>query len=140
MFLGEYLTKFTGKGRVILPKKLRENINSPTVILSKGFEECILGFSLENWEREAGKQLETPITESKGRDLRRFFFSASESLELDTQGRIVIPTHLLNYARLKEEVMIIGAGDHFEVWDKDKWQQHIKTIEKDINNDNSKDI
>lgn len=135
MFLGEYLTRFTGKGRIVLPKKFRENIVSQVVILSRGFEECILGFSLADWEKEAGKQLESSITESKGRNLRRFFFSSSESLDLDIQGRIVIPLHLVEYAKLKEEIVVIGAGDHFEVWDKNRWQQHLKIIEKEVKDD-----
>ncbi len=140
MFLGEYTTRFTGKGRVILPKKIRDSIFDSVVILSRGFEGCVLGFSLADWEREAGKQLESSITENKGRNLRRFFFSSSENLGLDIQGRIVIPLHLVEYACLRDEIVIIGAGDHFEIWDKDRWQLQIKTIEKDISNDDSNDI
>lgn len=121
MFLGEYHTNFTGQGRVVLPKKFRQDVGNKGVILSRGFEGCIWGFSLEDFEKEAQKQLETTVTEQKGRDVRRYLFSAAESIRLDDQGRFIIPNSLLEYAKLKDRVVIIGAGDHFEIWDRKAW-------------------
>lgn len=124
MFLGEYQTSFTGHGRVVLPKKFRKEIfEGKVIILSRGFEGCIWGFSLKDWEKEAARQLEIPITDPKARDLRRYLFSAAESVKLDEQGRFVIPGPLLDYAGLKDQVAIIGAGDHFEIWAFSQWQK-----------------
>ena len=129
MFLGEYRTKFTGKGRVILPHKFRQELKSREVILSRGFENCIWGFDLTDFEAEAKKQLEISATEERARYMRRYLFSGSESVELDAQGRIIIPSALLDFASVKEEVAIIGAGDHFEIWDAKIWKKHIKKVE-----------
>ena len=129
MFLGEYQAKFTGKGRVILPKKMRDAISGKELILSRGFEECIFGYDLINWEIEAKKQLEISTTEERARYLRRYLFSASVSVELDSQGRFIIPSALLKYAKLGREIVIIGAGDHFEVWNNNFWKKHLKIIE-----------
>ena len=131
MFLGEYQTKFSGKGRVILPRKFRQELKSQEVVLSRGFEECIWGFDLNDFEVEARKQLEISATEERGRFLRRYLFSGSESVELDAQGRIIIPSALLDFASVKEEVTIIGAGDHFEIWDSKNWKKHLKEISRD---------
>lgn len=131
MFLGEYQTQFSGRGRVILPKKLREGISGDEIILSKGFEGCIWGFDKKIWEKEAEKQLEVSSLDKKARLLRRYIFSSSITVELDRQGRFVIPGSLLNYAQVKGEVVIIGAGDHFEVWQKSLWGKHLKRIEKE---------
>lgn len=131
MFLGEYQTKFSGRGRVILPKKLREGISGDEIILSKGFEGCIWGFDKKAWEKEAEKQLEVSSLDEKARLLRRYIFSSSIAVELDGQGRFVIPLSLLNYAQVKGEVVIIGAGDHFEVWQKSLWAKHLKRVEKE---------
>lgn len=131
MFLGEYQTKFTGHGRVILPKKLREEISGREIILSKGFENCIWGFAKETFEVEARKQLEVSAVEERARFLRRYFFSSSIRLELDNQGRFVIPESLLEYARVKREVTLIGAGDHFEIWDGHLWNKHLKRVERE---------
>lgn len=128
MFLGEYKTKFTGKSRVVLPKKFRQELKGQEIILSRGFESCIWGFDVKDFELEAKKQLETSATEERARYLRRYLFSGSESVELDAQGRIIIPSALLDFASVKREVVIIGAGDHFEIWENDLWQKHIKEV------------
>ena len=129
MFLGEYKLKFSGKGRIVLPSKLREELGQSLAILSRGFEGCIFGFSPEGFEKEFNRQLEISATEERARYLRRYLFSGSVPVELDSQGRFVIPSALFLFAKLKEEVTIIGAGDHFEIWDQVNWQKHIKEVE-----------
>lgn len=133
MFLGEYQTKFTGQGRVVLPKKLRLELSSGVIVLSRGFENCIWGFSKDDFEKEARKQLELSITEERARNLRRFIFSGSIEVDIDVQGRFVIPVGLLKHASLnkKSEVVIIGAGDHFEVWEKERWKDKLKEMEEE---------
>lgn len=129
MFLGEYSVKFTGSGRIVLPRKFREGLGEEKeAVLSRGFEGCILGFSRDEWDREAEKQLEWPLSEQKGRDLRRYLFSAAESVRLDVQGRFVIPKSLLDYAGLKNEAVIVGAGDHFEIWEQKSWQKILAKL------------
>lgn len=129
MFLGEYYTKFTGHGRIVLPKKFRaEAGEKKEFILSRGFEGCIWGFSVDDWQKEADKQVQMPVTEKEGRDVRRYLFSAAESVHLDEQGRFVIPGALLKYANLKDEVVLVGAGDHFEIWNVKSWKKMINSL------------
>lgn len=130
MFLGQYQGKFSAKGRIVLPSKMRDELTGKVLVLSKGFEGCIWGFDEKIWRREAKKQLEVPATEERGRFLRRYLFSSSESVELDVQGRFIIPSALLDYASVKDEVVIIGAGDHFEIWNKKDWKKHLKEVER----------
>ena len=129
MFLGEYKLNFTGKGRVILPKKLRDEVEDLQIVLSRGFERCIFGYDLKSWEKEAEKQLEISNTDRGARYLRRYMFSASVSVELDSQGRFVIPSALLIYANVEREIVIIGAGDNFVIWNNNKWVKHLKRLE-----------
>ena len=131
MFLGEYVTKFSGLGRVILPKKLRLELKSEVIILSRGFEGCIWGFDEKTFEKEARRQLEISATEERARNLRRYLFSGSEPVELDSQGRFVIPSALLTYGKLLNDVVMIGAGDHFEIWNVKTWKKHLKKIEEE---------
>lgn len=131
MFLGQYLTTFSGKGRIILPKKFRQELRGKTeIVVSRGFEQCIWGFNLDVWQKQADKYLETPASEDAARALRRYIFSASEILDLDRQGRFVIPAMLLSYANLEGEVALVGAGDHFEIWNKERWENYRKRLEK----------
>lgn len=131
MFLGEYQLKFSGQGRIVLPAKIREELVIRQTILSRGFEGCIWGFSPEGFKKESKRQLEISATEERARYLRRYLFSGSVPVELDSQGRFVIPSTLLAYAKLGEEVVIIGAGDHFEIWNSEFWKKHLKEIERD---------
>lgn len=129
--MGEYHTSFTGQGRVVLPKKFRQELEgSKVLILSRGFEGCIWGFSETGFKSETEKQLAEPVTDKKAREIRRYLFSAAESVCLDDQGRFVIPKGLLIYAGLRDRVAIIGAGDYFEIWNPKKWQELIKNITK----------
>ena len=131
MFLGEYTTKFSGSGRVILPKNLRTDLIGNVIILSRGFEGCIFGFDQDTFEKEARRQLEISATEERARIMRRYLFSGSVPAELDSQGRFVIPSALLTFAKLTFEVVIIGAGDHFEIWNTKIWKKHLKKIEEE---------
>ena len=131
MFLGEYQLKFSGKGRIVLPGKMRQQMVGNLIILSRGFEGCIWGFSETGFEEESKKQLEISATEERARMLRRYLFSGSVPVELDAQGRFVIPSALLTYAKAGREVVVIGAGDHFEIWNNTIWKKHLEKIERE---------
>ena len=124
LFLGEYDHALDERGRVTLPKKIRHEVNEREVILSRGFDTCIFGFDRESWEREATKQLESPVTDEKGRAIRRYMFAGAEKVEVDKLGRILLPTLLKEYAAINRDVMVIGAGDHFEIWDTHAWSEY----------------
>lgn len=132
MFLGEYQPNLTEGARVALPKKLRDQINSASVILSRGFERCIFGYDKEEWLKEAEKQVSLPISDSKVRTLKRYMFSTASDVELDAQGRFVIPQSLKEYAQIEGEMVVIGAGDHFEIWNNENWYKHLEVIEKEL--------
>lgn len=128
MLLGQFELNFTGQGRLILPKKIRENLSGSTLVLSRGLDGGIWGFDQKEWISESQKQLAQPLTEKEARDLRRYLFSAAQEVSLDEQGRFVIPKQLLDYAGLKNTVTLVGAGDHFEIWNNLKWKRIMKKI------------
>ena len=128
MFLGSYRPSFDlNSRRIALPKKIREYLATNEIILSFGFEKCIFGFDTQAWQKQSEKQLDRPITDRASRDIRRFFFATAEHIRLDDQGRFVIPGGLLEYAEVKSPI-IIGAGDHFEIWDEVNWNAHKLTL------------
>lgn len=128
VFLGEYQHTLDDRGRLSLPKKMRAELDSVEVVLTRGFESCIFGYQKSTWIGEAQKQLDIPVFEEKGRNLRRYVFSAAVTAEIDKLGRILVPTNLKEYAQIKTEVVVIGAGDHFEIWDSKKWKEYLQTI------------
>ena len=135
LFLGEYQPNITGGGRLALPKKIREVIGDTNkIVLARGFEECIFGYTKSDWEEESRKTLISPISERKSRMLKRYMFSGAYELDYDLQGRVVIPKVLLDYGNLEKssEVILVGAGDHFEIWNKHSWKQNFKNIESEV--------
>ncbi len=126
MFLGQFEMKFTSLGRLALPKSLREEIIGRKIVLRMG-EECLEGYSRQDWDS-------TFKLEERILDERRLIFSQSYSVEWDYQGRLVIPAALLELAKLASEIVIIGAGDHFEIWDKSHWEEKLATMKKEYGN------
>lgn len=128
LFLGEYDHTLDDRGRITLPRKIRQELADLEVVLSRGFDTCIFGFDRTSWEKEAGRQLEMPVTDEKSRQLRRYMFAAAEKVEVDKLGRILVPALLKEYASVGQEVIVIGAGDHFEIWDKTKWHTYAAQL------------
>ena len=129
MLLGTYQPTLIGKNRLALPAKLRKEISGDRLVLAIGFEECILGFEEKKWEEATEADLATALSDKQGRDLRRKMFSQAEVVELDSQGRIVVPESLINDRELKEDIVVIGAGDHFEIWNKKQWEDYRLQME-----------
>ncbi len=116
------------RGRVTLPRRIRQELDEREVVLSRGFETCIFGYDKGSWEREAEKQLAGPVTDAKAREMRRYLFAGAVKVEIDKLGRILMPAQLKEYAAIREEVIVIGAGDHFEIWNKVKWETYSKGL------------
>lgn len=128
MLLGAYYLDLIGKNRLTLPVRLRREIAGTRLVLASGFDGCILGFEEKTWEAVTLADLSRPLSDQGGRDLRRKMFSQAEVVELDSQGRFVIPENLAGYAKIKNKIVVIGAGDHFEVWDVQTWGAYRKKL------------
>lgn len=132
MFLGEYQPNITEGSRIALPKKLREQIRGDELILSRGFEQCVFIYDKEDWAKEAQKQIDNPISDSKTRDFKRYMYAGAIEVSIDEQGRIVIPNLLKDYAGITKKTAVIGAGDHIEIWELDNWTKHLKKISAEL--------
>jgi MraZ protein len=128
LFLGEYDHAIDERGRVTLPRKIRQEIEETEIVLARGYEGCIFGFDKSSWEREAAKHLDTPVTDDKGREVRRYLFGSAQKADVDKLGRILLPAQLKEYASISREVKVIGAGDHFELWDSNRWRAYAERL------------
>ncbi len=132
MFLGEYQPNITEGSRIALPKKLRDQIRGEELILSRGFEKCVFVYDKEDWVNEAQKQVENPISDLRTRDFKRYMYSGATETTIDSQGRIVIPGTLKSYAHIDKKTIVIGAGDHIEIWNIDNWEKQLEKISQDL--------
>lgn len=129
MFLGSYKTYFSGKNRLILPKKFRKELGNEDIFyIILGQEGEIWGFNRENWQNWAKSILNLSLSTDEGRKERRKFFSRAEECSLDGQGRFILPQEFTQKVNFANEVLIIGAGDHFEIWDQAKGSQLLSKI------------
>ena len=126
VFFGEYQVSFSAPSRIVLPKKIRELLKGDIFILTKGFDMCLAGYDKEDWEKRARSLLEVSLLEKDNLEKRRFLFSSAVYLEIDDQGRFVIPRSLMQSAVIKDKVVIVGVGDHFEIWDPIRWEKYSK--------------
>ena len=127
MFLGTYDAVINEKNRMTLPSKIVANLTQQQVVLGKGFENCIYGYELTAWGRQTEEYISNPILDKQARHVRRFIFSNSLMVPFDRQSRIVVPPFLSDYAHLEKELVLAGAGDHFEIWNKQAWEENEKT-------------
>jgi len=127
MLLGTYETKLIGKNRLVLPSKLRKEISGDRIVLSVGFEPCILGFAEKKWEEVTAPDLARPLSDPEGRDLRRKMFSKAVVVEIDSHSRFVIPENIAE-TDLANKIIILGAGDHFEIWEAKKWEEYERKL------------
>jgi MraZ protein len=122
MFIGEYEYRVDEKGRVPVPPKFRtDEIKKEGLVLSPGMEKCITVYPLSQWKKLAESLTSGPVMSSKQRRLFRAIFSTAFNLELDAQGRIIIPAQLRKYAGIEDEVYVVGANLYMELWSKQQW-------------------
>ena len=124
MFLGEYKHNLTKGNRLALPSRIRSEIDAQEIVLARGFEACILAYQKSTWEEMSKAELAKPVSEEEARKIRRQLFSGAILIEIDQQGRVVMPKSLLDHAKIKTATVVIGAGDHFEIWEESSWQKY----------------
>jgi MraZ protein len=128
MFLGEFEHTVDGKGRLTLPAKFRQ-VLALGVVITRGLDGCLFIFPLNYFETLADRAGRIPLTHAEGRDFMRMLFSSASDLDLDKQGRILLPQSLREFAGLKNDVVVVGVNTRIEVWDTQVWQQRRDQFE-----------
>ncbi len=118
MFTGTYENSIDDKNRMIIPAKYRNQLGG-VCMLARGFDKCLYIYAMEDWNVLVDKMRRLRQTD---RDMRKFireFFSNATECPLDSQGRILIPQNLRNYAGIRKELITMGALDKIEVWSRE---------------------
>jgi len=124
MFIGEFQYRVDEKGRVPIPPKFRtEELKKEGVILCPGMEKCITIYPPSEWKKLADSLTSGPIIPSKLRKLNRAIFATAFNMDIDGQGRIIVPSQLRQYAGISDEVVIAGTNAYIELWGKEQWDK-----------------
>jgi len=128
MIIGQYETTINQKRRLAVPKKIRQDLGKKFIV-AKWYEGCLVLVSGSSW-----KALLDRLTGKKGiitapvRDTDRFILGSAFEVEPDSQGRMVMPSVLTDYAQLSNEVIFLGLGDRVEIWNKKLWTEREKFV------------
>lgn len=121
MFMGEYNHTIDPKGRLIVPSKYREVLGDEFVV-TKGLDGCLFVYDNKEWNAFEEKLKSLPLTTKNARKFVRFFLAGAAVVEVDKQGRILVPQVLRDFAELDKDVVLIGVASRIEIWSKTRWE------------------
>ncbi|MGQ9644365.1 MAG: division/cell wall cluster transcriptional repressor MraZ [Ignavibacterium sp.] len=130
MFKGQFTYSIDNKGRISIPAKLRKHISpeaNDTFVMTRGLSSCIDLYPMDEWLKIEERLLQlNSFSESEARFLRMISQYASED-KMDSQARILIPQNLLEYAKIENEVLILGALRKIEVWNPKVFENYLNS-------------
>jgi MraZ protein len=132
MFLGEYQHTIDEKGRITIPAKFREALGT-NFIITRGLDNCLFVYPREEWNQLEQRLKSLPSMAANARAFARLLFSGACECEWDKQGRVNVPSHLREYARLEKDCTVIGVSTRVEIWDKASWEEYSRKSQDSFN-------
>lgn len=123
MFLGEYEHSVDAKGRIAVPARYRAKLEQGLVI-TRSFDQCLFVYPQEEWDSLSTKLNALSFVQAEVRNARRVLFGNAFELELDRQGRILLPGSLRELAKIGNDAIVAGMGSYIEIWPVDAWRTH----------------
>lgn len=130
MFLGRYAHSLDTKGRIAIPSRFRDAIGGEAVI-TRGIDPCLTLYPMAAWEPLAAKVSALSISDPDARAFRRMVFAEAAAVELDRQGRILIPPELRRYAGLESEAIVVGMHSYVEIWGPAQWEAQAEMMDQE---------
>ncbi len=127
--MGTYYHNIDGKGRINFPTKLREILGVSFYVTRSIDSPCLAVYSQEEWDKLSEKVAALPS--SKSGKIERWLYSGAAELTPDKQGRVLLSQELRNFAGLEKDIVIIGANNKAEIWDKTRWDEMNASIDMD---------
>jgi len=126
-FTSEYESKLDAKGRLVLPSRIKAQLpdGSHELVIRRGFEPCLILYPMVEFKKVFSKISGLNEFNEEYRRLQRNFLSGVVTVELDGNGRFLIPRNMLAYAQSEKEVMLVGMGNKVEVWNRAIYEKHL---------------
>ncbi len=126
LLTGTYPRTLDDKHRLALPKRIREQLGeAKQLFVTPGADQSLWLYDPRGLEKLAARLDETPATDSEARVFRRLFFAQMEEVDIDRNGRILIPERLVAFAALEHDIVLLGVRDHLEMWNAKRWQDYF---------------
>jgi MraZ protein len=131
VFTGEFRHSIDTKGRVAVPARFRAELATGAHV-SRWLDSCLAIFPNEAWQELADRVGQQRYADAEARAFSRFLFASAFDVELDSQGRVVLPAGLRDYAGIKGEAVVVGALDHIEIWESGRWAAQSAEMNSDV--------
>lgn len=131
MLIGEFRHTIDDKNRLSLPSKFRKEMGK-TVVVTPGLDSCLFIFTMEEWGTisERLSVSGTSLLQADNRGFNRYLLGRAVEVEVDAVGRMLIPEHLRNRAKLTSKVVFVGVKDRVELWDEAAWNKYVADVEQ----------
>jgi len=132
-FLGEYEATIDAKGRFLLPGSLKKQMpeGTNTIVISRGFEKCLLLYPLKAWEAIEEKIKKLNDFNPKVSQFRTLFVGGASYVDLDSAGRVLLPPSLKEYAGLSKDILLASDIDKIKIWDSGKYKKLFEDFSSD---------
>ncbi len=130
MFRGRYHHTIDGKGRLSIPARFREELQTrgtDTLMLAEG-DQCIWAFPMDEWERLEQELERRPQLAPEMRNFLRVSVGSAKECPVDRAGRALVPPELREFAALKKDIVIVGVLKRFEIWSRERWDDHYQQL------------
>lgn len=127
-FSGEYIGKIDAKGRLVLPAKIKAKlpeVHTNELMVKRGFEPCLVLYPMLEWKKVFSKVSGLNEFNKDYRKFQRNFLRGCTELELDANGRMLIPKTMLSFASIEKEVVVVGTGNRIEIWDPERYNEYL---------------
>ncbi|ETB63686.1 TPA: transcriptional regulator MraZ [Candidatus Nomurabacteria bacterium] len=129
MLIGEYTHTLDEKNRMSLPVKFRKEMGK-SVVVAPGLDNCLAIYTAKEWQKISSKLSDSSMLASDNRSFSRFMFGQAVVVDVDTNGRILIPENLKNRSGLTSKVVVIGVQNRAEIWNEKAWSDYKGVVEK----------
>lgn len=132
-FLGEYESTLDAKGRFLLPSGFKKQLTGAEnrFVINRGFEKCLSLYPLSSWTPIYEKISRLNDFDPKVREFRRQFLGGATEIEMDSAGRLLLPSNLKEHAGLSKDIILVAAVDKIEIWDAPKYKQLFESFSPD---------
>lgn len=132
-FLGEYESTLDAKGRFLLPSGFKKQLTAAEnrFVINRGFEKCLSLYPLSSWTPIYEKISRLNDFDPKVREFRRQFLGGATEIEMDSAGRLLLPSNLKEHAGLSKDIILVAAVDKIEIWDAPKYKQLFESFSPD---------
>ena len=139
LFRGTSSLSLDVKGRLTMPTRYRQDVMDKcdgNMIITADPDRCLLLYPLEEWLGIEQKIAALPSLNKQSRIIQRFMLGHATDVEVDKNGRLLVPPTLRSFASLDKQIMLVGQGKKFEIWDDARWHQNTELWIEEISDKN----